>query len=1146
MVMVGNPAAATDVIFSAAGATNETSTLDANFTIHSLTINDPAPVAISNAAGQSFTLTVAGNAGSGITVNAGANLTLNSNVVLGGNSDTIVVNGTGVAAINGVLSGKHGLIKTGGSTLTLGSGGNHYNGATRIQDGTLTLTADHALPSGSAITVNGPAGTGNAVLDLNGHRQTVHNLTLVAPIGAGQSTIDVHGGVLTLAGNVSVINGTAAPGNNFNPLIEDGVGGGGLDLGNATRTFTIASQNLQTEDLMITAVIQGKGGVVINASPSTFNGTEGGIVFGAANTYTGSTTVAQGRLTLLGDGRLPSKTNLILGTANSALTGDVDISGSSQFVNSIAVAAGNTGGAGNFITSLFGGGTLTVSSTTTSSIFRGLIAGSLELDKDGAGTTLTLTGANSYTNGTVLKNGTLRTQNALALGSGPVTLLGGTLQAKGPLNVDSLVWAGARISLAPARGDVINSASTFLNGAGGGAFIIDTKGLKQTTYTLATFSSPTNFTVDQFTATPLNGYASIDGKFVLGPSASVQLTIFGVDAAGPILQNSGPGGIPAFADFTVDGAVTTGGPADSNTVSTLTFLPGGALTIFHTLNVTNGPVNLVAGSSIDLESASLAVNQLRIQPGGFLGGNGSVLGNVFNAGTISPGHSPGQIHISGNYTQAPSGLLRIEIGGRDLSRHDLLSVGGAANLGGTLQLVRLDHFRLKRDQAVTFLTANEGVSGRFGTVLNDFVSSTILEPTVVYHQNSVALEAVEGSFEKFAGQWGLSPNEKSVAHALDRAAQDRRIASLFEYLDNRRLNKLPSDFDRIAPEELTSFFAISTALANVQSQNIQRRTDDIRSGSSGFSAAGFAVNGSVPGFSGAFGITTGAAGPSGREGKGLALATPVENRWGVFLSGTGEWVSVGDTENARGYDLSSGGFTLGVDYKVSPNFAVGLMAGYTGTTADLADRGRVWVNGGKIGLYATAFAGGWYADAAVTGGYNSFDSRRSALQGEARGSTDGGELNVLFGTGYDFKAGGVNFGPIATFNDTNGRTNGFTETGSLAPLHIHGGSADSLRSALGLKASYDWKAGGVLIRPEIRAAWQHEYGDSTSTLDSDITGSGDFTSSGPRLGRDSALIGAGIAVQINERCSTYFYYDGELGRRNYQSNSVTGGLRYAF
>jgi outer membrane autotransporter protein len=264
---------------------------------------------------------------------------------------------------------------------------------------------------------------------------------------------------------------------------------------------------------------------------------------------------------------------------------------------------------------------------------------------------------------------------------------------------------------------------------------------------------------------------------------------------------------------------------------------------------------------------------------------------------------------------------------------------------------------------------------------------------------------------------------------------------------------------------------------------------------------------------------------------------------------------------------------LGVDYKVTPNLAIGLAAGYTGTTADLADGGRVRVNGGKIGLYGTFFqneqqpaptmskdsskeapapapsiGGGFYADVAVFGGYNSYDTRRSALQGDARGSTDGGELDALFGAGYDFKKGNLTFGPTASFNYTYLGTNSFTESGSLAPLNIHGGQNTSLRSAFGFKVSYDIKAGSVIIKPELRAAWQHEYGDTAASIDSNFAnGGGDtFRVSGPEIGRDSALLGAGFAIQCSERCAIYAYYDGELGRRNYQAANVTGGFRIAF
>ncbi len=271
------PDAPTDVIFSATGAANQNTTLDANFTIHSLTINDTTPVTIGSGAGGPFTLTIAGDAGTGITVNTGGGLTINANVTLGGASDTVAVATGSLATINGILGGSNGLIKNGGGTLVLANGGNNYVGATKIQDGTLQLGADHALPIATTVTINQADGTGNALFDLNGHDQTVAGLTFIAP--EGSSVVDLNGGVLTLAGDVNLVNNTTFAGGGGGSFIQDTAGGGALDLGDATRTFHIAGQNAGTQDLTINARIQGHGGVVIDAAPSTTVLNEAGVVF---------------------------------------------------------------------------------------------------------------------------------------------------------------------------------------------------------------------------------------------------------------------------------------------------------------------------------------------------------------------------------------------------------------------------------------------------------------------------------------------------------------------------------------------------------------------------------------------------------------------------------------------------------------------------------------------------------------------------------------------------------------------------------------------------------------------------------------------------------------------------------------------------
>ena len=602
-------------------------------------------------------------------------------------------------------------------------------------------------------------------------------------------------------------------------------------------------------------------------------------------------------------------------------------------------------------------------------------------------------------------------------------------------------------------------------------------------------------------------------------------------------------GAGTFNGVIRDGTVGSGraGQLVKNTPGTLTL--NGANTYTGNTSINNG--TLVLNGSV--QSPTVFVNFA-----GTLMGTGTAFRDVRNAGVFSPGNSTGTFRIRGNYLQTGAGTMVIEISGTKAGQHDLVAVSGQATLDGTLRLVRTGGGRLKPGDKVTFLTAT-GVTGKFATEENDFATDrTIVEAEVVYGSNAVSLEMQQGSFELLAQERGFTPNQRAVGAMLDEVARHSGSNhQLIDFLNGEPLANLPADFDRIAPDELQAIFTIGTSQANAQTANLQRRFEDIRAGRLGFSADGLSVTG--PAFLND--TPVGAEGPVGPIAPGAkeirppeAAAAPAEQRYGVFITGTGEFASVGDTKRAGGYDLATGGFTIGVDYKVNDHFTVGLNTGYARTGTDGFGGSRVTVDGAKLGAYATYFTGeGFYADAAIQGGLNSYDTRRSALRGTASGSTTGGEFNGLIATGFDFTNEALRVGPIASFQYTHIGFSGYGESGSLAPLRYGSQGTTSMRSAIGMKASYEFRREGLVIRPEIRAAWQHEFGDIHQAIESTLASGGPaFTVQGAEIGRESLLLGLGVAVLWNERTATYLYYDGELLRSNYTSNNVSAGVRMSF
>jgi outer membrane autotransporter protein len=1060
----------------------------------------------------------------GTIVQPGATLQLQGGISVG--NEELEISGAGAAGQNGALVNVSGtnnygglLILDGDTTISSDSGTlNLTNTGTIIGDIPLGLT----LTGAGDGTISSIIGSDITTLTKNG----TGTWTLFGD-NTYTGTTTVNGGTLR-AGAINILPSqtaltVASAGtfdlNNFAQSIGSLAGAGSVTLG--TATLTTGNDNTSTD---FSGAISGVGGL-------TKVGT-GTLTLTGANTYTGTTMVDAG--TLLVDGSLVGSAVTV--TSGATLGGIGTAAGAVTIADGGILAPGNSpSSAGTFTV-----GSLSLGNTSLLNYDLGTpgVIGSGVNDLTIVTGNLTLDGVLNTNARAGFGPGTYRlfnyggalTDNTLDIGTVPAGFSASNfIVVTGlPHEVDLLVLAG----LLPPSVQFWDGPHTTPNG------VID-----------GGTGNWNNFTTNWTDASGNANSSWLNGVAVFAGTAGTVTVTQPIFFAGLEFMTSGyqiNQGAEGSLNL-IDSPIITTDAGVTATINAPLAGEGGITKDGAGTLVLNGANTYLGNTTIDLGSlivdGSIASAQTFVNPGGLLGGGGMIGGSVLNSGIVSPGHSPGTLGtltVNGNYTQTANGTLRIEIAGTAPGQFDLLAVGGHASLAGTLQLLRLGNFQLQVGDKITFLTAGDGVSGSFDTVQNPFISNTLVKAQINIFDGVVQLEGTQSSFTEVA----CNPNTLAVARALDSAVGDPRAANLIGFLDSQPLNELCPDLELISPEELASIFNIGVSLANIQTVNLERRMDDIRAGSRGFSARGFSIDRRVPDFS------PGLAGPTGPEGKsGPSVMQPTpQNRWGVFVTGLGEFTSVDDTSIAPGYDLTTGGVTLGVDYRVGSNFAIGLTGGYAHTNADLVNNGNLEVDGGKIGLYATAFGGGFYVDAAVTGGFNNYDIDRTALLGTARGSTEGAEVTALVATGYDWKIGGLSIGPVANFQYTYVDFDSFTESGSLAPLKFNNQNADSIRTSIGLKTSYDWKVGSVVVRPEIRAAWQHEFGDTEySIVSSFANGAGNsFTVNGPQIGRDSLLIGAGAAVLLNDRVSIYAYYDGELARTNYSSNNVSAGLRVTF
>ena len=451
---------------------------------------------------------------------------------------------TGTSIFNGAITGDGSVVKAGTNTLTL-SGSSTYTGGTTLSAGVLTISQDGNLGAASGGLTFG-AGTLKVA---NASFSSARTLTLT-----GSGTVEIDTGTTTLSGVISGGGGLTKSGSGT--LILSGAN-------TYTGGTTVSSGTLQGNATSLQGDITNNAALVFNqTAPGTYAGVISGggsvtktgadsLILSGANTYTGGTTVSSG--TLQGN--------------STSLQGNI--------INNAFVLFNQTAALGTYA---------------------GVLSGSGSLTKTGL-QTLILSGANTYSGGTAVIEGTLQ---------GDATSLQGNI-----INNAALVFNQAAV-LGTYSGIVSGSGSLTKTGAA---------------------------TLILSGANTYSGGTTVSAGTLQGNSTSLQGNI---SNSASVIFDQGFNG--AYA-----GNLT-------GLTGTLRKTGSGNLS----LSGANSALSTTVAAGRLLVNGTL-ISPVTVNAAGGLGGVGVITGNVTNSGVLAPGASIGTLTIIGNYTQEVGSSFEDEI-----------------------------------------------------------------------------------------------------------------------------------------------------------------------------------------------------------------------------------------------------------------------------------------------------------------------------------------------------------------------------------------------------------------------------------------------------------------------------------------------------
>jgi uncharacterized protein with beta-barrel porin domain len=272
---------------------------------------------------------------------------------------------------------------------------------------------------------------------------------------------------------------------------------------------------------------------------------------------------------------------------------------------------------------------------------------------------------------------------------------------------------------------------------------------------------------------------------------------------------------------------------------------------------------------------------------------------------------------------------------------------------------------------------------------------------------------------------------------------------------------------------------------------------------------------------------------------------------GAWARGYGTFGDGSATTGNSPFTDRRSGVVGGLDGRFGEGMRGGFAFDYGHTAVNFTDgSGATNLDSYAIAAYGGWHAGAWYASGIASFAWNDYGTSRlfpalglAPASGNFSGQSYGAEGQL----GYVIQQQGFAVAPDLTLIYAHARTDAFTETGSMASLTVAAANSDSLQTILGVRASTTLMTSMGRVLPEVRAGWSHEFLNASQSITAAFVAApaSPFTVVGANYGRDSAVVGAGVAAEISPNAKLYIDYDGKF-TGGFNQNAVSAGFRVQF